>query len=106
MLWTNLQRWAPADMRKTCIQLRQAEAAFRVPKTDLQLRPIWHQLEERIQAHVLFSSLAYILWKTLEPWMARSGLGSPGRRLAELAPIKVVDMILPPLPRVHFACTV
>ncbi len=81
LLWTSLHGWALANLWKTCIQLRQAEAAFRVPNTDLQLRPRWHQLEERIQGHIPFSSLAYVFWKTLEPLMARSGLGSPGTPL-------------------------
>jgi hypothetical protein len=67
-----------------------------VQKSDLHLRPIWHQLKARVPAHVLFSFLAYALWKTLEPWMARAGLGhAPGTLLAELARIKVVDVLLP-----------
>lgn len=96
LLRTNLQGWAPADLWKTYIQLTQAEAAFRVQKSDLQLRPIWHQLEARVQAHILFSFLAYALWKTLEQWMARAGLGhAPRTLLEELARIKVVDVLLP-----------
>lgn len=96
LLRTNLQGWAPADLWKTYIQLTQAEAAFRVQKSDLQLRPIWHQLENRVQAHILFSFLAYALWKTLEQWMARAGLGhAPRTLLEELARIKVVDVLLP-----------
>lgn len=96
LLRTNLQGWAPADLWKTYIQLTQAEAAFRIQKSELQLRPIWHQLEERVQAHILFSFLAYALWKTLEQWMARAGLGhAPRTVLTELARIKVVDVLLP-----------
>ena len=96
LLRTNLQGWAPADLWKTYIQLTQAEAAFRVQKSDLQLRPIWHQLEARVQAHILFSFLAYALWKTLEQWMARAGLGhAPRTVLEELGRIKVVDVLLP-----------
>jgi len=96
LLRTNLQGWAPADLWKTYIQLTHAEAAFRVQKSDLQLRPIWHQLEARVQAHILFSFLAYALWKTLEQWMARAGLGhAPRTLLEELARIKVVDVLLP-----------
>jgi transposase len=96
LLRTNLQGWAPADLWKTYIQLTQAEAAFRIQKSELALRPIWHQLEERVQAHILFSFLAYALWKTLEQWMARAGLGhAPRTLLEELVRIKVVDVLLP-----------
>lgn len=96
LLRTNLQGWAPADLWKTYIQLTQAEAAFRIQKSELVLRPIWHQLEERVQAHILFSFLAYALWKTLEQWMARAGLGhAPRTLLEELMRIKVVDVLLP-----------
>lgn len=96
LLRTNLQGWAPAALWKTYIQLTQAEAAFRVQKSDLQLRPIWHQLQGRVQAHILFSFLAYALWKTLEQWMARAGLGhAPRTVLGELARIKVMDVLLP-----------
>jgi hypothetical protein len=96
LLRTNLPGWPPAELWKTYIQLTQAEAAFRVQKSDLQLRPIWHHLEERVQAHILFSFLAYALWKTLEQWMARAGLGHGPRTLVEeLARIKVVDVLLP-----------
>lgn len=96
LLRTNLQGWAPADLWRTYIQLTQAETAFRVQKSDLALRPIWHHLEERVQAHILFSFLAYALWKTLEQWMARAGLGNAPRTvLAELARIKAMDVLLP-----------
>ena len=47
------------------IQLTEAEAAFRIQKGDLRIRPIWHQKEERVQAHILVCFLAYVLWKTL-----------------------------------------
>lgn len=96
LLRTNLVGWAPEDLWRTYIQLTQAESAFRVQKSELQVRPIWHQFEHRAQAHILFSFLAYAMWKTLEQWMARSGLGNGPRTIVEeLARIKVVDVILP-----------
>ena len=96
LLRTNLQGWPPADLWTTYIQLTQAETAFRIQKSDLALRPIWHQLEERVQAHILFSFLAYALWKTLEQWMKRAGLGNAPRTvLAELARIHAMDVLLP-----------
>lgn len=96
LLRTNLVGWKPEDLWKTYIQLTQAESAFRIEKTELKVRPIWHQREERAQGHILFSFLAYVLWKTLEQWMARSGLGNgPRTVLEEFERIKVVDMVLP-----------
>jgi hypothetical protein len=45
--------------------MTEAEAAFRIHKSGLDIRPIWHQKEERVLAHILVSFLAYVLWKTL-----------------------------------------
>lgn len=96
LLRTNLVGWTPQDLWKTYIQLTQAESAFRTHKTELKVRPIWHHNQKRVQAHILFSFLAYAMWKTLEQWMARSGLGNgPRTLLEELARIKSVDVILP-----------
>src|SRR2546426_3575288 len=55
--------------------LTEAEAAFRIQKTDLQLRPIWHQKQKRVEAHILVCFLAYALWKTLAQLCQRAGLG-------------------------------
>ncbi|MEK7767080.1 MAG: hypothetical protein AAB368_12660, partial [bacterium] len=96
LLRTNLVGWTPAALWQTYIQLTQAEAAFRAVKGDLAIRPIWHQREARVHAHILFSFLAFALWKTLEQWMQRSGLGSAPRPLREeLARLKVADVRLP-----------
>ena len=96
LLRTNLSGWSAQDLWKTYIQLTQAESAFRIEKSELKVRPIWHQKEERVQAHILFSFLAYAMWKTFEQWMVRSGLGNgPRTVLEEIARIKVVDVILP-----------
>ena len=96
LLRTNLVGWSPQDLWKTYIQLTQAESAFRTQKTELNLRPIWHHLEDRVQAHILFSFLAYAMWKTLEQWMARCGLGhGPRPVIEEFDRIKTNDVILP-----------
>ncbi len=96
LLRTNLVGWSPENLWKTYIQLTQAESAFRTQKTELNLRPIWHHLEDRVQAHILFSFLAYAMWKTLEQWMARSGLGhGPRPVIEEFDRIKTNDVILP-----------
>jgi len=96
VLRTNIPDWSPEDLWRTYIQLTQAEAAFRIHKSDLSLRPIWHQKEHRVKAHILVCFLAYVLWKTLEQWQQRAGLGhSPRTILEELRRIQSTDVVLP-----------
>ena len=96
VLRTNIPDWSPEDLWRTYIQLTEAEAAFRIHKSDLSLRPIWHQSEHRVQAHILVCFLAYVLWKTLEQWQQRAGLGhSPRTILEELRRIQSTDVVLP-----------
>lgn len=96
VLRTNIPDWSPEALWQTYIQLTDAEAAFRIQKSELGLRPIWHQRPERVQAHILVCFLAYVLWKTLEQWQRRGGLGhSPRSVLAELHRIQSADVILP-----------
>src|SRR3989475_12013226 len=75
VLRTNVADWTPEDLWRTYIQLTDAEAAFRIQKSELGIRPVWHQREDRVQAHILVCFLAYVLWKTLEQWQRRAGLG-------------------------------
>ena len=96
LLRTNLRGWPPDELWRHYIQLTQAEAAFRTAKDQLNLRPIWHWWEDRVQAHILFSFLAYVLWKTLEQWMARSTLGhAPRTVLQELSRLQLDEVVLP-----------
>ena len=96
ILRTNVPDWTPETMWRTYIQLWEVEAAFRMHKSELSIRPIWHQKEHRVQAHILVCFLAYVLWKTLEQWQARAGLGnSPRTILDELARIQSADVVLP-----------
>ena len=96
ILRTNVRDWTPESMWRTYIQLSEVEAAFRIHKSELAIRPIWHQKEERVQAHILVCFLAYVLWKTLEQWQASAGLGhSPRTILDELARIQSTDVVLP-----------
>ena len=96
VLRTNIADWSPEALWRTYIQLTQAEAAFRIHKSDLSLRPIWHQKEDRVKAHILVCFLAYVLWKTLEQWQQRAGLGhSPRTILEELRRIQSTDVVLP-----------
>ena len=96
LLRTNVTDWTPETMWRTYIQLWEVEAAFRIHKSELSIRPIWHQKEERVQAHLLVCFLAYVLWKTLEQWQMQAGLGnSPRTILDELARIQSTDVVLP-----------
>ena len=96
ILRTNVRDWTPESLWRTYIQLGQAEAAFRIHKSELSLRPVWHQKPERVQAHILVCFLGYVLWKTLEQWQRRAGLGnSPRTLLDELARIQSTDVVLP-----------
>ena len=96
LLRTNLRDWSPEALWRTYIQLSEAEAAFRIHKSELSIRPIWHQREDRVLAHILVCFLAYVLWKTLEQWQSRAGLGnSPRTVLQELGAINSTDVILP-----------
>ena len=89
-------KWSDEKLWQAYIQLTQAEAAFRIQKDQLAIRPIWHQRAERVQAHILVCFLAFVLWKALELWQARAGLGnSPRTLLEELARIQAHDVILP-----------
>ena len=96
VLRTNVTDWTPENLWSTYVQLTEAEAAFRIQKSDLSLRPIWHQKADRVKAHILVCFLAYVLWKTLEQWQRRAGLGSSPRTiLDELARIQSTDVVLP-----------
>jgi len=96
VLRTNVTDWTPESLWQTYVQLTEAEAAFRIHKSDLGLRPIWHQKAERVEAHILVCFLAYVLWKTLEQWQKRAGLGhSPRTLLEELGRIQSSDIVLP-----------
>ena len=95
LLRTNLTEQSPEKLWQTYMQLTDVEAVFRTGKSDLKIRPIWHQLEHRVQGHILFSFLAYALWKTLQIWMERSGLGRGVRTvIEEFARLKANDVIL------------
>ncbi len=96
LLRSNIRDWSAEDLWRTYIQLSQAEAAFRIQKSDLSIRPIWHQKEDRVRAHIFVCFLGYVLWKMLEQWQSRAGLGnSPRTILEELARIQSTDVVLP-----------
>jgi transposase len=96
LLRSNIREWSDQQLWKAYIQLTQAEAAFRIQKDQLNVRPIWHQREERVQAHILVCFLAFVLWKSLEMWQQRASLGnSPRTIVEELARIQSHDVVLP-----------
>ena len=88
--------WDAEELWRAYIHLTDAEAAFRIQKSDLRIRPVWHQTAGRVQAHLLVCFLACVLRKTLAGWMSRAGLGnSPTTVLEELARIKSTDVVAP-----------
>ena len=111
VLRSNVNDWTPEALWQTYVQLTEAEAAFRVEKSDLSIRPIWHHKQERVQAHIFVCFLAYAMWKTLEQWQQRAGLGnSPRTILYELRRIQSTDVVLPlardPKREVRIRCVV
>jgi hypothetical protein len=112
ILRSNVTDWTDQELWEAYIQLTEAEAAFRIHKSDLSLRPIWHQKQDRVQAHILVCFLAYVLWKTLGQLCRRAGLGDEPRKvLDELAQIQVIDVTVPTRradgsdgPRLHNRC--
>jgi transposase len=91
--------WAEADPKtlwSTYIQLTEVENAFRTVKHDLGMRPVYHQKQERVQAHILVCFLSLAMWRTLQQWMKASGLGTaPRKLLEEMREIKSLDVLLP-----------
>jgi transposase len=96
VLRTNISDWNDEELWKTYVQLTEAEAAFRIQKSDLGIRPIWHHKADRIKAHILICFLAYVLWKTLQKWQSQAGLGHcPRTILTEFSRIHSSDIVLP-----------
>ena len=76
LLRSNITDWTPDTLWQAYIQLTEAETAFHIHKSDLSLRPKWHHLEARVEAHILICFLAYVLWKTLSQPCKAAGLGN------------------------------
>ena len=74
LLRSNQGGWSAREFWETYIQLTVVERAFRVLKSELLLRPVWHHYSGRTQAHVMVCVLAYALWKTLDHLAKRAGL--------------------------------
>jgi transposase len=96
LLRTNLTVDGAADLWKKYMQLTEVEAAFRTLKSELAIRPLFHQLEKRVKAHVLVAFLGYALQVTLKHLLKRSGSEyAPAQALKRLAEIHSVDIVLP-----------
>jgi len=110
LLRTNLQAETAEQLWSKYTQLTEAEAAFRALKSELSIRPLFHQLEPRVKAHVMVAFLGYALWVTLKHLLKRrptlvakpsaSGVDkaqplSPMRVLALLSTLQSADIVLP-----------
>jgi transposase len=96
LLRTNLVAEDPAVLWDRYVQLTQIEAAFKCLKSDLGIRPIHHQLEHRVDAHILIAFLAYCLTVTLRHRLRMQAPGlTPRAVLEKLAGIQMLDVSFP-----------
>jgi len=110
LLRTNLQAETAEQLWSKYMQLTEAEASFRALKSELSIRPLFHQLESRVKAHVMVAFLGYALWVTLKHLLQRraaavpkpsaSGVNnaqpfSPMKALSLLSTLQSADIILP-----------
>jgi transposase len=110
MLRTNLTAGSAEEFWSKYMQLTEAEACFRVLKSELSIRPLFHQKEPRVKAHVMVAFLGYALWVTLKhllkrrpaivPQPSASGVDnaeplSPMKALALLSSLQSADIVLP-----------
>ena len=102
LLRTNLSAHDPAQLWQFYIQLVEIEAAFKTLKDDLGLRPIYHQLEQRIEAHIFVAFMAYCLHVTLRARLRPLAAGlTPRAVLDKLAAIQMLDVHFPTADRPH-----
>lgn len=96
LLRTNLQGETAEELWKKYHQLTEAEAASRALKSELSIRPLFHQLERWVKAHTLVAFLGYALWVTLKHLLqGKNNPMTPARALALLAGVQSADIILP-----------
>src|SRR6202049_2820888 len=109
MLRTNLQADSAEQMWAMYMQLTEAEASFRALKSELSIRPLFHQKESRVKAHVLVAFLGYALWVTLKHLLQRRPIVPPPsargvynaqpfcpmKALALLSTLQSADIVLP-----------
>jgi transposase len=110
LLRTNLKAETAEELWSKYMQLTEAEASFRALKSELSVRPLFHQLEPRVKAHVMVAFLGYALWVTLKhllkrrprlvPQPSASGAENaqpmtPMRVIALLSTLQSADIVLP-----------
>ena len=110
LLRTNLPAETAEQLWSKYMQLTEAEAAFRALKSELSIRPLFHQLEPRVKAHVMVAFLGYALWVTLKHLLKRrpaivpkpsaSGVDdaqpmTPMKAIALLSTLQSADIVLP-----------
>ena len=96
LLRTNLTDADPARLWELYIQLVKVEEAFRTLKGDLAIRPLYHQQEHRIEAHILIAFLAYCLHVTLGRRLAGLAPGLTARSVLEkFAAVQMIDVHIP-----------
>ena len=110
LLRTNVQADSAEQLWSQYMQLTEAEASFRALKSELSIRPLFHQKESRVKAHVMVAFLGYALWVTLKHLLKRrpaivpqpsvSGVNnaqplSPMKALALLSTLQSADIVLP-----------
>jgi transposase len=96
LLRTNLTQEDPVKLWEYYIQLTQVEEAFKNLKGDLALRPVYHQKEDRIEAHIFVAFLAYCLHVTLRRWLRDLAPGlTPRSVLEKFAAVQMIDVHLP-----------
>ena len=96
LLRSNLTAEDPAVLWTRYVQLTQIEAVFRSLKNDLGIRPIYHQLEHRVDAHILIAFLAYCLQVTLKNRLQIHAPGlTPTAVLEKLGTIQMIDVWIP-----------
>ncbi len=96
LLRTNLTEEDPAKLWEYYTQLTQVEEAFKNLKGDLALRPVYHQREDRIEAHIFVAFLAYCLHVTLRRWLRDLAPGlTPRSVLEKFAAVQMIDVHLP-----------
>ena len=96
LLRTNLCGREPDELWRFYIQLTEVEAAFKTLKDDLQLRPIHHQLIERVEAHIFVAFLAYCLHVTLRARLKPLANGlTPRAVLDKFAAVQMLDVHFP-----------
>jgi hypothetical protein len=96
LLRSNLTAEDPGVLWERYVQLTQIEAAFKAMKSELGLRPIYHQLGHRVEAHILVAFLAYCLLVTLKNRLHALAPGLTPRAVLEtLAPMQMLDVTFP-----------